>query len=93
MSNNIFTVNTDFAGAWETIVSLLPVLIPILIISWGLIAGCIISIVRKKMPFRDVWHWVLIVLLLDLVGPILYFAVGSKMLDETKAKKEEHGGL
>ena len=76
----------------ELLLKLLPVLIPIFVIQVGLAISAIVSIVKKKLPSRDVVLWILIVVMFSLIGPIVYFAIGSKMLDETKSKYE-HGGM
>jgi len=38
------------------------------------------NLIRKPLPFRDKWKWMLL-LFVDIIGPIIYLTVGSKKLD------------
>jgi len=74
------------------IIRLLLVLSPLIIISFVLMIVSILSLARKTLPWSQKWGWLLCILLLDLIGPIIYFAVGSNMLDEKIAKLEDESG-
>jgi 4-amino-4-deoxy-L-arabinose transferase-like glycosyltransferase len=65
--------NIDFA-------KILPMLIPILIIQFGLQVFAIVDLVRR--PAEQVrwakWIWALIIVLGELLGPIVYFMLGRR---------------
>lgn len=62
--------------------NILPFLIPIVLIMLVLVLIALISLLKKKLPFSDKVIWLVIILLVNTIGPVLYFAVGAKMLDE-----------
>ena len=68
---------------------LLLVLSPLIAINFVLMIAAILSLARKTLPWGRKWGWLLLVLLVDLIGPIIYFAVGSNMLDEKAAQYED----
>ena len=61
--------------------TLLLVLSPIILISLILAAAVIVSVTRKDVPWREKWPWLLLALI-NIFGPIFYFLVGSRILDE-----------
>jgi len=71
-------------------------LLPVLIVQLILLVAAVISILRKDIPQNrtlDKILWLVIVILVNIIGPILYFAIGSKKLDELAQRDEdEHGG-
>jgi hypothetical protein len=55
----------------------LPILIPLLIIQLSLLAAALIHIFRHGTYRRgNRVLWVILVVLLNIIGPILYFAIG-----------------
>ena len=58
------------------------------IIQLVLIIAAIISLVRKKVPSSDKILWLLLILLINIIGPIIYFAIGSSKLDDKAASME-----
>jgi len=69
--------------------ALLMVIIPLLIVQSILMITAIISIVKKEVPTQDKLIWILISIFVSTIGPILYFAIGSNMLDQKIAQDEE----
>lgn len=71
----------------DLIVKLLPFLIPIAAIEFGLLIAGLVSVLRrKKVSLLPKWGWVLIIVLVNIVGPILYFILGRKDSEE----EDEH---
>jgi len=68
---------------------LLPILIPVLIIQLVMLAVALISLLRKELPFMDKVIWLIIIVCVSIIGPVIYFAAGSKMLDDKVAKGDE----
>lgn len=52
---------------------ILPLLIPILIIQIGLQIYALIDLSRQEQVRGSKWLWVLIIILGEIVGPIVYF--------------------
>ncbi|MFN2187262.1 MAG: PLD nuclease N-terminal domain-containing protein [Candidatus Promineifilaceae bacterium] len=51
-------------------------LIPIIIIELVLIVAAIVDLIRREKTRGPKWMWVIIILFLNLIGPIVYFIVG-----------------
>jgi hypothetical protein len=69
---------------------LLVIIAPIALLQFGLTLAGIISIVRKPaIQGNEKIVWLLLVVLVSIVGPIIYFAIGSAKLDEIAARQEE----
>lgn len=79
--------------SWEELVALLPqllpFLLPILLLHLALTAAAVISLLKKKLPFTQIAVWIAIALFASLIGPVIYFAVGSKALDEKAGGDKE----
>jgi len=70
---------------------ILMIVIPILIIQLILIITALVSLVKKEVHSMDKLIWGLVIVFLSNmgIGPIIYFAVGSNMLDQKAAALEE----
>jgi len=62
----------------DSIVSNLPIIAPILIIQLILIVVAIIDLVRIDQTKGPKWLWVIIILFVNIIGPILYFVIGRR---------------
>ena len=57
----------------------LPVLIPIAAIQLGLMLGALIHLLRHKRVKRgNVAIWAVMIILINIIGPILYFTIGRE---------------
>lgn len=61
---------------------LLPILIPVLLVQLILVTAALINLIRKELPFQDKVLWLVLILAVSIIGPVVYFAIGSKMLDD-----------
>ena len=52
------------------------------VIQLVLMITAIVSLVRKKAPAGVMILWLLLIVLVNIIGPIIYFAIGSSKLDE-----------
>ena len=59
------------------------------VIQLVLFVTALVSLLRKKVPAGEKVLWLVIILLVNIIGPIIYFAVGSSMLDEKAASMEK----
>jgi hypothetical protein len=58
---------------------LLPLLIPIIIIQYGLTIAALLDLVkRERFKLLPKWAWILIVVFVNIVGPILYFVLARE---------------
>jgi len=79
----MFEVNNDFSE----VMSLLPVLIPLILVQLGLMLAALIHACRaKSFKMGNKLIWILVILLVDIIGPVLYFAIGR---GEPKEEEEE----
>ena len=62
----------------EKIIDYLPVLIVVAVLQIGLMAAALIHLLKnKKLRWGSVTAWVLIIVLINIIGPILYFTLGK----------------
>ena len=62
----------------SVIIEYLPFIIPLAIINIALIIFALVDLLRKKrVRYLNIGIWIIIILLLDIIGPVLYFAVGK----------------
>jgi hypothetical protein len=62
----------------STLNQYLPLLIPILIIQLALIVVALLDLSRRSATRGPKWVWVLVILFVNLIGPILYFVLGRE---------------
>jgi hypothetical protein len=60
----------------EILTEYLPLLIPILIIQLVLIIFALTDLVRREQTRGPKWVWVLVIVFVNMIGPIVYFLVG-----------------
>ena len=56
----------------------LPLIIPIILIELGLLITALVDVIRRPRTNGPKWLWVIIIVLVNLIGPIVYFIVGRK---------------
>jgi hypothetical protein len=62
----------------EKIAAYLPFLIPIAVIEIGLMVFAVVDILRhKKFKFGNTVLWIILAVVLEFIGPILYFTIGK----------------
>ena len=64
----------------EKIVEFLPLVLPILLLQWSLMVYAIIKLLRSELPpkYMPKWAWILIILMINIIGPVLYLMIGRK---------------
>lgn len=60
----------------ETIREWLPLLLPLIVIQLVLMIAALIDLLRRQQPRGPKWVWVLVILFVNMIGPIIYFLVG-----------------
>jgi hypothetical protein len=56
----------------------LPYLIPVVILEFGLMIAALVDLVKREKTKGPKWMWILIIVLVNLFGPIVYFLVGRE---------------
>jgi hypothetical protein len=60
----------------EIIKQYLPFLIPIIVIELALMLAALVDLVRRAKTRGPKWMWALIIVLVNFIGPIIYFVAG-----------------
>jgi hypothetical protein len=68
----------DTNSSIELLTRLLPLLIPILLIQFSLMVYCLVDLYRREATKGPKWLWVVLVVLGQFWGPILYLIVGRQ---------------
>ncbi len=56
----------------------IPLLIPVILIQLGLMIAALVDLVRRAQTHGPKWVWVLVIILINFIGPIVYFVAGRK---------------
>jgi drug/metabolite transporter (DMT)-like permease len=56
----------------------LPLLIPVILIELALLITALVDLIRREKTRGPKWAWVLVIVLLNFIGPIIYFVAGRK---------------
>ena len=62
----------------ELIKQYLPLLIPVVLIELGLMVIALVDLIRRSRTRGPKWVWVLVIVLINFIGPIIYFVAGRK---------------
>lgn len=65
----------------ELLRSLLPIFIPITLIELALMIAALVDLVRRPaegVKGRNKWIWAAVIVLINIIGPIVYFIVGRE---------------
>ena len=62
----------------DNISSLIPFLIPIVLLQLGLMVFALVDLARRERTKGPKWVWALVVIFVNLIGPIVYLVVGRE---------------
>jgi drug/metabolite transporter (DMT)-like permease len=62
----------------EIIRQYLPLLIPVVLIELALLIAALVDLIRREKTRGPKWVWVLVIVLINFIGPIIYFVAGRK---------------
>jgi hypothetical protein len=62
----------------EIIKQYLPLLIPVVLIELVLMITALVDLIRRKQTRGPKWAWALVIVLINFIGPIVYFVAGRK---------------
>ncbi|MCK1999302.1 PLDc N-terminal domain-containing protein [Psychrobacillus psychrodurans] len=61
---------------WDSVPWLL--ILPVLIIQLLLVVVALIDLLRVKNTNGSKWMWAIIIILISIIGPVIYFIVGRR---------------
>ena len=62
----------------ETLNELLPFLIPVILLQIVLMVVALVDLVRRERTRGPKWAWVLVIVFLNLIGPVVYLFFGRE---------------
>lgn len=62
----------------DQVMKYLPLLIPLVVIQLGLMIAALIDLYKREATRGPKWMWVVIVIFVNMIGPIVYFVVGRE---------------
>jgi hypothetical protein len=62
----------------EQLIEWIPFLIPIVLIQLALMIFALIDLIRRERTKGPKWMWVLIVVFVNIIGPVVYLFVGRE---------------
>jgi len=68
----------DNVTIWDQVVKYLPLLIPLFVIQLGLMIAGLVDLIKREKTRGPKWVWFLVVLFVNIIGPIIYFVVGRE---------------
>ena len=61
-----------------TTVEIVKLLAPVIVIQFILMVFAIYRLIKDKVRYLPKWAWVLIILFMNIVGPIIYLMIGRE---------------
>lgn len=68
----------DINSIMTEILRLLPFFIPLIIIEYGLIIFALVQLFRNEAAYLPKWGWALIIIFINIIGPVVFLIVGKK---------------
>jgi hypothetical protein len=62
----------------EIIKQYIPLLIPVVLIELALLVTALVDLIRREQTRGPKWAWALVIVLINFIGPIIYFVAGRK---------------
>jgi len=62
----------------ETLIELLPYLIPLIVLQIAFMVVALVDLARRERTRGPKWVWVLVIVLGELLGPVVYLLFGRE---------------
>ncbi len=62
----------------KTIISLLPFLIPLVLLEVGLLVFALLDVIKRQRVKGNKIVWIIVIVLVEIIGPIIYLAFGRQ---------------
>jgi len=63
---------------FKELLRFLPLLIPVIIIELGFLVFALVLAIKNEVTYLPKWGWILIIVFINLIGPILFLIFGRK---------------
>jgi hypothetical protein len=63
---------------FQELMKYLPLIIPLMLIQFGLMIAALIDLYKREVTRGPKWMWVVIIIFVNMIGPIIYFVVGRE---------------
>lgn len=63
---------------FQELMKYLPLIIPLVLIQLGLMTAALIDLSKRETTRGPKWMWAVIVIFVNMIGPIVYFVVGRE---------------
>lgn len=63
---------------FDQLMKLLPLLIPLFLIQLGLMITALVDLLKREKTKGPKWMWIIIIVFVNIIGPIIYFVVGRE---------------
>ncbi len=60
----------------DKIKELIPLLIPIILLQYGLMVAALLDVIKREKTKGPKWVWIVVIVFVNLLGPIIYFIAG-----------------
>ena len=64
--------------AFDTIIDMLPYLIPLFVLELALLIIALVDLLNRKSVRGDKMVWVILIIFVGIIGPIIYFILGRQ---------------
>jgi hypothetical protein len=69
---------TETGIVLKELLRFLPFLIPVIIIELGFLVFTLVLVIKNEVAYLPKWAWILIIVLINIIGPILFLIIGRK---------------
>lgn len=66
------------------ILKLLPFLIPVILIQYGLLIFALIQLAKNEVIYLPKWGWALIIIFVNIIGSIIFLIIGKRKYKENE---------
>jgi hypothetical protein len=71
-------ITAEIEAVLPELLKLLPLFIPLIIIEYGLMIFALVQAVRNEVSYLPRWAWILIIVLVNIIGPVVFLIAGRK---------------
>lgn len=62
----------------DNIREFIPFLVPVLVIQLALLVAALVDLIRRPRTKGPKWLWAVVIVLVNFIGPIVYFVAGRE---------------
>lgn len=68
----------ELESIMREVLKFLPYLIPLIVIEYGLLIFALVQLFRSEVKYMPKWGWALIIIFINIIGPVVFLIVGRK---------------